>query len=98
MEQSLAVKRLGELGHDTRMSVFRLLVRAGDGGLPVGDIQSRLDLKAATLSHHLHRLIAAGLVRQTREGRVLYCFACLDAVAEVAAFLGSECCTLETGA
>ncbi len=94
MDQDIAVKRLGELGHSTRMSVYRLLVKAGDAGLPVGEIQKHLDVTGPTLSHHIHRLIAAGLVRQQRDGRTLYCFAELAALREVLGFLEEECCTL----
>ncbi len=94
LEQQLAVKRLAELGHDTRMSVFRLLVQAGNKGLPVGEVQERLNVSAPTLSHHIHRLINAGLIRQERDGRTLYCYAELDALKDVVAFLDEECCTL----
>jgi DNA-binding transcriptional ArsR family regulator len=94
LEQQLAVKRLGELGHDTRMSVFRLLVQVGNKGLPVGEIQDRLSVSGPTLSHHIHRLIGAGLIRQERDGRTLYCFAELEALKDVVAFLDGECCTL----
>ncbi|MBL4603971.1 MAG: transcriptional regulator, partial [Emcibacteraceae bacterium] len=37
------------------MSVYRLLVRAGNNGLPVGEVQERLGVSAPTLSHHTHR-------------------------------------------
>ncbi len=94
MNQELAVKRLGELGHGTRMSVYRLLVKAGNNGLAVGDIQERLKVSGPTLSHHIHRLIGAGLVRQERDGRTLYCFAELEALKDVVTFLEAECCTL----
>jgi len=94
MEHELAAKRLSELGHSTRLSVFRLLVKAGKQGLPVGDIQKHLKVAGPTLSHHIHRLIAVGLVKQHREGRTLYCIAQLDTLREVTSFLESECCTL----
>ncbi len=94
MDQTIAVKRLGELGHDTRMSVFRLLVKAGKKGMVVGDIQRHLDVSAPNLSHHIHRLIAVGLIRQKRDGRSLYCYAELDALREIMNFLEAECCTL----
>ena len=94
MKQELAVKRMAELGHDTRMSVFRLLVKAGNNGLPVGEIQDRLNVAAPTLSHHIHRLMNAGLIMQKREGRTLYCYALLDALKDVVIFLDEECCTL----
>lgn len=94
MEQEIAVKRLCELGHSTRLSVFRLLVKAGPAGLSVGDIQKYLEVSAPTLSHHIHRLMSAGFVKQKRDGRILYCIAELDVLLELTHFLESECCTL----
>ncbi|HBR97912.1 MAG TPA: transcriptional regulator [Gammaproteobacteria bacterium] len=94
MENDVVAKLLSELGHSTRLSVFRLLVKAGPNGLPVGEVQQRLAIAGPTLSHHLHRLIGVGLVRQYREGRTLYCVAQLDPLREVVGFLDRECCTL----
>lgn len=94
MDHEVAAKRLSELGHSTRLSVFRLLVKAGTRGLPVGEIQKHMDVSGPTLSHHLHRLIAVGLITQQRDGRTLYCLAQLDAVREVLDFLEAECCSL----
>ncbi len=94
MDHELTAKRLSELGHSTRLSVFRLLVKAGEQGLAVGDIQKHLDVAGPTLSHHLHRLIAVGLVKQQREGRTLFCIAQLTVLREITNFLEAECCTL----
>ncbi|WP_261845027.1 ArsR/SmtB family transcription factor [Aliamphritea ceti] len=94
MEHEIAAQRLAELGHTTRLAVFRLLVKAGRDGLPVGDIQKHLDVAGPTLSHHINRLKGVGLLTQRREGRTLYCIAELDALRELTGFLESECCTL----
>lgn len=94
MNQDSATNILCELGHSTRFSVFRLLVKAGDKGLVVGDIQQHLDISGPTLSHHIRRLTSVGLVKQNREGRSLYCVAQLDAFREVMSYLEDECCTL----
>jgi len=94
MNQDNATKILCELGHGTRFSVFRLLVKAGDKGLVVGDIQKHLDISGPTLSHHIRRLTSVGLLKQNREGRSLYCVAQLDTFREVMGFLEDECCTL----
>ena len=94
MDHDLVAKRMSELGHSTRLAVFRLLVKAGRQGLPVGEVQKRLDITGPTLSHHLRRLMSAGLIRQQRDGRTLYCIAELDALREVMAFFEAECCTL----
>jgi len=85
---------LEKLGSPTRLEVFRLLVRAGPDGLPVGEVQSRLQVPASTLSHHIAHLVNAGLVTQVREGRVLHCLPNFDLMDELVYFLTSECCVL----
>jgi len=91
---------LEKLGHPTRLAAFRLLVRAGRGGLPVGTLQRHLDIPASTLSHHLSHLMVAQLVRQTREGRVLRCTADYERMDGIIEALTAECCAGvdETGA
>ena len=68
------------------------LVRAGYGGLSVGQVQAKVDLPASTLSHHLKRLIDQGLVRQERAGTSLICHAEYDAMNTLLGFLSHECC------
>lgn len=83
---------LEALGNSTRLAIYRLLVRAGPEGLPVGAIQGALGVPASTLTHHLNRLIWVGLVQQRRRGRQLLCstnFACLDRMMN---FMQRECC------
>lgn len=92
MKLELAAKRLAELGHSTRLSIFRHLVRCGPEGCPVGDIQRILGIPGSTLSHHLGRLVAAGLIEQRRDGRILYCIPRFDALDETMAYLTEECC------
>ena len=57
-----AASRLEALGNPTRLSIYRMLVRAGDPGLAVGKLQSRLSIPASTLSHHLKTLLIVGLI------------------------------------
>jgi DNA-binding transcriptional ArsR family regulator len=54
------------LGHEARLDVYRLLVRAGEDGLIVGDIAAHTKLPLSTLAHHLRTLVLAGLVTQER--------------------------------
>lgn len=84
---------LASLGHEARLSVYRLLVRAGNDGLNVGEIGEQLDLPASTLSHHLRALVQAGLVIQEKRGREVFNRPDFDAMAGTLAFLTEECCT-----
>jgi len=85
-------KCMNALGNETRLAVFRMLVRAGPGGVPVGRIQKTLGVPASTLTHHLHRLINSGLARQKRRGTVLMCFADFEAMTGAFQFFIDECC------
>lgn len=87
-----AAKQLEALGNATRLQVYRSLVRAGDGGLPVGRLQEKLGIPASTLSHHLQRLIATGLVSQERQATTLICRANYPAMTGLVGFLVDECC------
>lgn len=92
MDINHAARCLEKLGNPTRLKVFRLLVRAGPEGLPVGDVQAHLEIPASTLSHHLSHLVNVGLVRQGREGRVLRCTANCALMEGLLGFLTAECC------
>lgn len=85
-------KALAALGHEARLSVFQLLVRAGQDGLIVGQIALYTGLAASTLAHHLRALVAAGLVRQEKRGREVVNFADYAAMNQVLSFLTRECC------
>lgn len=93
MELETAASRLAELGHSKRLSIFRHLVRCGPQGCPVGEIQRMLQVPASTLSHHLARLVSAGLIEQRRDGRVLHCIPCFDALDETIGYLTEQCCS-----
>lgn len=92
MEKSQAIEALAALAHDTRLEVFRLLVRRGPDGVPAGDISSELDLVPATLSFHLNSLRHAGLVFPRRAGRQVFYSARYEAVSELMGFLMENCC------
>lgn len=95
MEIEIAAKRLAELGHSTRLNIFRYLVRGGRQGVPVGEIQAALGVPGSTLSHHITRLVSVGLVMQKREGRTLYCVPQYQELDSLIAFLNEECCINE---
>jgi DNA-binding transcriptional ArsR family regulator len=92
MEASQVVLVLGALAQETRLSAFRLLVRAGPAGLPAGQLAERLDVPAPTLSFHLRELSHAGLVRAEREGRSLRYLPVFPRLDAVLAYLTEHCC------
>jgi ArsR family transcriptional regulator, arsenate/arsenite/antimonite-responsive transcriptional repressor len=87
-----AAKQLEALGHVSRLQVYRTLVRAGEAGLPVGQIQERLGIPGSTLSHHLQRLLLTGLVTQERQATTLICRASYPAMNGLIGYLADECC------
>jgi len=92
MQVERAAAHLEALGNPTRLRVYRLLIRAGDSGLPVGKLQERLDIAASTLSHHLKTLVIGGLVTQERAVTTLICRANYTVMNELIGFLVNECC------
>ena len=92
MDIDVTADRLEALGNATRLAIYRHLVRAGDDGLAVGEVQVRTDIPRSTLSHHLHRLTRVGLVSQERRGTTLICRADYPAMNETLSFLVAECC------
>ncbi len=92
MDIENASKCLAELGNPHRLKAFRLLVQAGPEGLAVKDIQAHLDIPKSTLWHHFGHLVWAGIVTQTREGRVLRCRLNYEQVRGLLDFLMDDCC------
>jgi ArsR family transcriptional regulator, arsenate/arsenite/antimonite-responsive transcriptional repressor len=92
MEIKQAVVALTALAQESRLRVFRLLVPAGEAGLPAGEIAERLNLPPATLTFHLKELSHAGLVEARREGRsIIYSLRC-QAMSDLLTFLAKACC------
>jgi len=85
-------RALAALGHDARLSIFRLLVKAGDDGLRVSDIGEHLGLAPSTLAHHLSTLVDAGLVLQDKQGREVFNRVDFPEMHRLVGFLTSECC------
>lgn len=89
-----AAARFAALGSEQRLSVLRMLVRAGPEGLSMGDLGARVGLGGSTLTHHLKLLTAAGLVTQARQGRQVICAAvAYDELRTLSDYLLQECCT-----
>lgn len=93
METITAVTALGALAHETRLQIFRLLVRAGAEGLAVGRIAEALGVEAnGRLSFHLKELVAAGLASARQQGRFIYYSTNYAAMNELLRYLTEDCC------
>ena len=94
MKVEQIVKALGALAQESRLAVFRLLVKRGPEGYTPGELSERLAVPAPTLSFHLRELQHAQLVVSRREGRFLYYSANFDTMHGVVNFLSENCCSL----
>jgi ArsR family transcriptional regulator, arsenate/arsenite/antimonite-responsive transcriptional repressor len=93
MNQNDAVQALAALAQESRLAVFRLLVRRGPDGYAAGEIGERLDIPGPTLSFHLKELTQAGLVTQRKESRYVYYAPALERMNDLLGYLTDHCCT-----
>lgn len=88
------MEAMGALAQESRLSVFRLLVRRGPDGYTPTALAEKLGVPAPTLSFHLKALQRAGLVEVRREGRFLYYSANFPRVEALVGYLTEQCCSL----
>lgn len=92
MKEADAAKLFESLSSETRLGIYRLLVRQGATGMVAGDIARHFDIPPSSLSFHLKELSHAGLLSSVQEGRFLRYRADLPLMLELVAFLSRECC------
>lgn len=81
------------MGTEARLRIVQLLLTAHPDGLVVSEIQEELDIPNSTLSHHLEKLKAQGLVNVQRQSTFLRYTASTHALRALLGFLYAECCT-----
>ena len=89
-----AVESLGALAQESRLALFRLLVKRGPEGFTPTQLAEKLELPGPTLSFHLKELQRAGLIKARREGRFLYYSPNFPRMNELVGFLTENCCSL----
>lgn len=92
MQPHSAVTALSALAHGHRLATFRLLVQAGDDGVPAGEIARDVGVLPNTLSSHLTILGHAGLIRSRREGRSVIYTADYGRMRDLLGYLVADCC------
>ena len=92
METKTALAALAALAQETRLDIFRALVRAGREGLSAGALADAVGAPASTLSFHLKELANAGLVNARQESRFIFYTAQYATMSELIAFLTENCC------
>ncbi|MEQ8653957.1 MAG: metalloregulator ArsR/SmtB family transcription factor [Kiloniellales bacterium] len=92
MNKRDAIRGLSALAQDSRLDVFRLLVRAGERGLPAGEIARELGVPHNTLSTHLSLLTGAGLLEAERQGRQIVYRVEVAGTRRLMGFLLEDCC------
>ena len=92
MNRRQALSSFAALSQDTRLSIVRLLVKAGPEGLAAGDVADEVGVSASNLSFHLKELQNAGLIAAKREARSIIYSADYEGLRELIGFLMKDCC------
>lgn len=87
-----AVKRLSALAQESRLEIFRLLMKAGPQGMAAGEIARALDTPANTMSAQLLVLSNAQLIGARRQGRSIIYSVDFAAMSDLLVFLTEDCC------
>lgn len=93
METDDIVIVLTALAQSSRLSMFRLLVQAGEEGMPAGKIAEALKIPPSSLSFHLKELNYAGLIQSKQAGRFVIYSANYRRMKAVLGYLTDNCCS-----
>jgi ArsR family transcriptional regulator, arsenate/arsenite/antimonite-responsive transcriptional repressor len=94
MKSTEVIGSLAALAQESRLAIFRLLVKRGPEGYTPSQLGEKLDVASPTLSFHLKELQRAGLVVVRRDGRHLYYRPNFAHMNQLIGFLTDNCCVL----
>lgn len=94
MNSNDVVESLAALAQDSRLAVYRLLVKRGPEGFAAGELAERLKIPGPTLSFHLKALSQARLVTTRKESRFIYYSANFERMNDLVGYLTENCCSL----
>ena len=92
MDTNHAIDAFAALSQPTRLDVFRLLIKAGEAGIPAGEIGDTFGVRQNTMSANLLILTRSGLIRREREGRNIRYYADMNGMRGLLGFLMEDCC------
>lgn len=92
MRDNQAANGFSALGNETRLAIFKRLVRAGDKGSATGQLGAALSIPPSTLAHHLDSLSRAGLITQNKTGREVISTVNYAALRSLTDYLTENCC------
>lgn len=92
METGKALNALAALAQESRLAVFRFLVKTGPSGMAASKIAEELSIPASSLSFHLKELTRAELITPRQDGRFIIYAANFDTMNTLIAFLTENCC------
>jgi DNA-binding transcriptional ArsR family regulator len=93
MKQQDVIAALAALAQDSRLAIYRLLVKRGPEGYAAGEIGERLKIAGPSLSFHLKELARAGLVTARKDGRFIYYSAHFERMNDLVGYLTENCCS-----
>jgi DNA-binding transcriptional ArsR family regulator len=93
MKQQDVIAALAALAQDSRLAIYRLLVKRGPEGHAAGEISERLRIAGPSLSFHLKELAHAGLVTARKDGRFIYYSAHFERMNDLVGYLTENCCS-----
>ena len=92
MNTSQALEAFSALAHETRLKVFKLLIKESEQGISAGIIARQLSVQPSTLTAHLHILRRAGLIQSSRQKQKILYSASISGTRDLLRFLTQECC------
>lgn len=91
----VAIAGFAALAHETRLELFRRLVRKGRTGESAGDLARALGIPPQTASFHLKELRRAQLLRKQRDGRNVFYAVDFEHLCRLRDYLSACCCVDE---
>jgi ArsR family transcriptional regulator, arsenate/arsenite/antimonite-responsive transcriptional repressor len=92
MNSENAALCFSNLGHQRRLEIIRLLIKAAPDGLTMGQIANNTKIPDSTLTHHITLLEQSGLISRQQENQSLICTVNIKLIKELAKYLLDECC------